>query len=420
MLRLIQHHRFVVILASILLVTACQSEPGYHITVKNPLSVDRPDARITISRDMLAQQYPDLADQTFLIQDEDGKDVPFQRDDLDGDGSWDELALLYDLPDGGSERLLLKPADASRIPDFTDRANIWFAKLDSATKSYEQLTHEVRPEGYQRVMEPPYYYQYEGPGWENDRMGFRMYFDNRNAYDIWGKKTTDMVLKQINIKNDYHTMQSWGMDVLHVGSSLGAGGIAAMDGDSLYALGKTDEAEFVQVADGPVRAILDLVYRGWKVGNKSYDIRKRITIWGGENGYENEVTLLAPDTGTTLVAGIVTQKLPGKPDFADQSSDFPYVAGWGKQSEHDDNLGMAVVGQASGFEGYGQRSENPDGVSYSAFGEFDLAPNQPVDFNFVSGWEVGNQKFAQKDYFMEVVRNEGERLNNPVQVEVGK
>ena len=33
----------------------------------------------------------------------------------------------------------------------------------------------------------PFVYQMEGPAWENENVGFRLYFDERNAIDIFGK-----------------------------------------------------------------------------------------------------------------------------------------------------------------------------------------------------------------------------------------
>lgn len=36
--------------------------------------------------------------------------------------------------------------------------------------------------------------RYEGPGWENNRIGYRLYLDWRNAIDIFGKKTSENIL----------------------------------------------------------------------------------------------------------------------------------------------------------------------------------------------------------------------------------
>ena len=65
---------------------------------------------------------------------------------------------------------------------------------------------------------------YEGPGWESQMVGYRLYLDGRNAIDVFGKKTTDMILKQVGRGDDYHQIQPWGMDILKVGASLGSGG----------------------------------------------------------------------------------------------------------------------------------------------------------------------------------------------------
>ena len=43
--------------------------------------------------------------------------------------------------------------------------------------------------------------RYEGPGWESNKIGYRLYLDWRNAIDIFGKKTEAMVLQQVGLDN---------------------------------------------------------------------------------------------------------------------------------------------------------------------------------------------------------------------------
>ena len=55
------------------------------------------------------------------------------------------------------------------------------------------------------------YIRYEGPGWESDKVGYRFYLDWRNAVDIFGKKTNDMVLQEVGLDgfSSYHEPADW-------------------------------------------------------------------------------------------------------------------------------------------------------------------------------------------------------------------
>jgi len=70
--------------------------------------------------------------------------------------------------------------------------------------------------------------QFEGPGWESDKIGYRIYLDWRNAIDIFGKKTNALVLQNVGLDgfDSYHEMQEWGVDILKVGDALGIGTLA--------------------------------------------------------------------------------------------------------------------------------------------------------------------------------------------------
>lgn len=82
-------------------------------------------------------------------------------------------------------------------------------------------------------------YQTDGPSWENDKVGFRHYLDERNSKDVFGKKVSCMSPDSVGInqegvtEDNYHVMEEWGRDILAVGNSVGIGGIALMIWDSL-------------------------------------------------------------------------------------------------------------------------------------------------------------------------------------------
>ncbi|HLR32610.1 MAG TPA: DUF4861 family protein [Fodinibius sp.] len=394
----------------------CDQQQGLEIQLSNTLNQERPNGQIIIMRDSIAKYDPQLTEGSFHIIDSQQEEVPFQLDDLDGDGQWDELALIYSLAANSSSSLFIK--EQTDTSTFKDRAQVWFAKRDSVSGTYNKLSFEVRPEWYQRIMTPPFYYQFEGPGWENDKIGFRLYFDERNGIDIWGKKTSDMVLQDIGIEGDYHSVADWGMDILHVGNSLGAGSIAAKAGDQLYRLEETSNEEFEEVADGPVRAIFDLTYQGWRVDDKEYSIRQRISIWAGANGYQNEISLIDSQDSLNVVAGLVTSKLQGEPVFSSDTS-FKYITSYGKQSANDANLGMSIITRPDHFVDYSSINFTGAPIDSTAFLELKLNGQQPVSYSFIVGWETGDPKFAESQGFEELVISVGKRMLKPVKVQFG-
>ncbi len=107
----------------------------------------------------------------------------------------------------------------------------------NGNQQYEYQGGEFKPVGKLLVDEKhtdhSFDIQFEGPGWESDKIGYRIYLDWRNAIDIFGKKTDAMVLHNVGLDgfDSYHEMQDWGVDILKVGSALGIGTLAFWDGE---------------------------------------------------------------------------------------------------------------------------------------------------------------------------------------------
>ena len=88
----------------------------------------------------------------------------------------------------------------------------------------------------QQHTDHSWYLRYEGPGWESSKVGYRLYLDWRNAIDIFGKVTDQMILDQVGQDNfdSYHNPQPWGQDILKVGKALGIGSYGQMVQDSVH------------------------------------------------------------------------------------------------------------------------------------------------------------------------------------------
>jgi len=133
-------------------------------------------------------------------------------------------------------------------------------------------------------------------GWENDKIAHRTYGPALAApspegvkkevlvtsgLDLWFKRVPyPIVDRWYNKGHDhYHKDEGEGMDMYNVGKSRGAGGTGVWDGKQLYT--GVNYANWKVLANGPVRAIVELHYAGWDAAGKQVSEIKRFTVDAG-------------------------------------------------------------------------------------------------------------------------------------------
>jgi hypothetical protein len=277
-----------------------------------------------------------------------------QFDDLDQDGEWDEAVFLYSFL--AHQRVSLSIAASADIPQkYRQRAHVRQMRKNDDDSFGSNLDIDSIPQGqpntdFSKVKLPPFLT--EGPAWENDKVGFRLYFDIRNGKDIWGKTTPAMVLDSVGVNPSviYHNRAEWGMDIYKVGASLSAGALALKlklpsGKDSLIRLGGKNMGKVIyqKLADGPLRAKFRLTYPNWTFasGYRPMSLTEEISIWGGQYFYQSEISVSgAPENGS-LVTGFAN--LYGIPAGQMEEGKIKIFYSYGLQSENKDNLGLAVL-----------------------------------------------------------------------------
>jgi hypothetical protein len=402
-------------------------------TLANTTEKIRTDEPIVLTRQQLADFAPVVAGKIPVITTEAGMNVPSQVDDLNGDGTWDELALVYSFQPNETVTFFLQYVAADSVPTYPKRTQVRFAKnknIDKNPIEPELLTEETKTDRFWKDNQV--YYQAEGPCWENDKVAFRHYFDERNGKDIFGKTTSDLVLEKVgrDVENEsYHNLQPWGHDVLKVGNSLGAGSIAVLDNNNqLVRLGKTKKATYKQISNGVVRSIFRLDYEGWQVGNDTLKATELISIWAGKYGYESEVTLSGFEGEKQLVTGIVTVKLTDKDSlyFNENVGNYVLLATHARQSEAFNTsvktpadslayLGMGLLINKNDFIKKGKAGKE-GAVTDTYYCTLKATADKAVKYSFFAAWQLSDEKFAQPTYFLELLQNEAFRRSNPVVV----
>lgn len=397
-------------------VLSCSAQPAKKLVLKNSLKIARPDERMVLNRQQLSAFFGVVpAGQVPELIDGEGGSIPSQTDDLDRNGNWDELAFVCSFKPGEIKTISCRYIPENKLPHYIIRTSVCFSKLDS-TGHYQPLEKEVMPA--EHTVNTLQRYQLEGPAWENDCIGFRNYFDSRNAMDIFGKRTNQMVLDQTDLDPkvaEYMTMQPWGMDILMVAGSLGAGGLGIYAKDSLYRLTGAKVTSFELIARGPVRAVLRLNYAGVRIAGDVIDLHHEISIWAGEPGYHSRVWLTGATQTVQLVAGLPHIKNKSLRVHNEKGNHFS-LSTFDRQADSGDHLGMALLLPVKDYAGSATSPVSGNGVTQTYYAKLRIKNKQAVNFWFIAGWEGQDKAYAHEGYFHDLLYHEAMRLDSPVEV----
>jgi len=373
-----------------------------EIKVTNPSNISRPKEPVIV----LWSQLPNnggLQGKPLKLTDEKGMSVPFQIDDLNQDGTQDELTFQSDFLPKQQRSFSLTISSSGELwknHPHTDAAN--WKKIDTV---YRSIDDDDGP-GLLRSQSS---YRFDGVGWESELVGYRVYLDERNSVDIQGKRKPGLQWNYIGASSvDYQQDSYWGMDVLHVGPALGVGGIALWAGDSAVKPYLLDRRRCRIIARGPVRAVVRVDYFGWKLGTGRVDLTSLFTIYSGDRATEHQVFLSPGASSRTLATGIV-KHAKAKATWDGQQS---RLSTFGPQSRANDELLMSLH-----FNRNDVLKKTEDAINHLVL--LRLESNSSIRFVISSRWkgekDVSWSDKDLEDFDMSIWRRLHEPLNIRVQ-----
>jgi hypothetical protein len=403
---------------------SCKKEVA--LTVKNPLNTARTDEVIILSKTHVEQKLALKEGKLPVFKTAVGKLIPSQVDDLDGDGNWDEVVLVLDFAAGETKEIEIELVNGEEYPEFDKRTNLRLG-IKQEDRTYKEVdNYRALPcnDGFEIIA------QAESVSWENDKIGFRVYFDCRNVKDLFGKLKPDLIIDKIGTSElpSYHELADWGMDVLHCGSSLGSGGLAILKNDSLFRLGSTEVYEYQKIVEGPVRSIFELRYSGWDVNGEKLKAIERITIFPGKYWFESDVTFKGSSDEDQIVTGIVTSRLKREP-FEFKAGNFQCIGTHDVQSLNEDELGMAVIvplaeagkiGRTTDIDFFklGNRTVVEKSfsniISQTYYIGQKCKSNVPAKHYFFSVWGLDKDQWKTEEGFRSYITEEAEKLSSPM------
>ncbi|HSS20428.1 MAG TPA: DUF4861 family protein [Pyrinomonadaceae bacterium] len=316
------------------------------LAITNPTAQDRAHENIVVSVADLKRIAPDFSAGDCIVTTSDAStleadattlqtiELPSQADDLDGDNKYDELAFQIELKPRQTRVVTIAYGDTSTIQRL---------RGDYPMRTAAKFTTK-----------------FEGLGWESEASAWRIYFDPRNAIDMFGKRRPGLYLEMFGRPEyDYHAESPLGRDIYRIGEAIGIGSVAALVDGKVVKISDVAERQWRIISAGPVRVIVELSYKGWKVAGREVNLTSRITQWTGKHGFEHRITTENAD-GLTLVTGVVRH--PGLDEkVLEPTPKDPALlrAWWGPQVAEagptatsirnlpDQNLGLAIIARGS-------------------------------------------------------------------------
>ncbi len=392
---------------------ACTTESkSFKVLINNPSSIDRTDELVSISLNKILGKYSDFDVKSFAVY-SGGQEIPYQLEKINGE---EFITVALTLKPNEKNEIKFEYGNGI-VP--TVFKNETYAEL-SPKKGGIYSEGKFRGTEFENVnsfkvpsihKDHDALFKYEGPGWESEIVGYRLYLDWRNATDIFGKKMRKLVLKEVGVhdtvaKDDsYHNMQEWGMDIFKVGSSLGIGSFGMWSSNKVNMVSVTDSVKYNLLKNGPLKSEFTIDYYGWMVDKKKYDLKANISINARcrlskcvltVDNAENLVTGLAKYEGTNFIQSTNT-------------SGWQYIALYGKQSLADDDLGIAVL-----YNGKDLIKHTDDKLSYILM----LKPyDSKVEYYFTAAWVQEPKGIKNQNEFVRYLDNLLIKLNNPIVVE---
>jgi Domain of unknown function (DUF4861) len=386
---------------------------SFSIKLKNPLNISRPNEEIRINSESLKVKKPGFEFDSFAIY-ENKKEIPYEKIFSKDRDKYEIIFILSFQPNetkkiifadnvkGGKAKKETQAYLGKKVDYILKNGNYSGGHFVSIDFTKVPVTH----------VEHDALYQFEGPGWESGKIAYRVYLDDRNRTDIFGKKENGLFLNIIG-KNDLVSdgnesyqkgMLDWGRDIFKVGNSLGIGSIATFYKNKVTTVSEVDSIT-CQIFNGNLISEITTTHYGWKL-DKKYNI---ITSYSIPAKSRNTTVNVSIDKNIdNFCTGLAKHK---DTDYLTSKGEgWNYIALWGKQTLTDDNLGIAVIYNKSYL-----LNISDDDLSYFVI----LKPdNNKLTYYFCAAWEQEPNGIKTKKGFIDYLNNEISKLNNPIKIEI--
>lgn len=271
------------------------NEKTVTVTVENSWTEMKKDEPIVLKMKDLSA---DFTVNSISVWDK-SVEIPSQLDDLNGDMEADELAFVVDIPAKSKKIFKVVLSGQSQIKNYPARVHAQMRLNDKGQKHpYIQSMSVPGEVPVKQIYSAMYHH---GPAFESELVGFRVYFDNRQSIDLYGKKFRRLELAETNFyTTKAQAADGYGCDVLWAGTSVGLGSFRGWNDVQPQTIDKVETRTASLLAYGPVRTILEFKDKNWEYNGHHLNMCQRYTLYAGHRDVEMNVRFSEAEVGKDL------------------------------------------------------------------------------------------------------------------------
>lgn len=256
-----------------------------QVTVTNEWKEDQKDAPVAV-------KLPDMKKLGFEVKSATvkckGREVPCQLDDMDGNLCPDEVFFLVDLKgkDTKTFEVKLSAQENKKGKEVEPRIYTALQIRDKQDKHPDVL--RVEAPGKSNIFNDIYMH---GITIESELVGYRIYFDERQNIDLYGKRHRRIELPTTQFYTSAEQLvQGYGVDVLWAGQAIGCGSFKDFQDGKPTNWTEVGVRGQRVVTTGPLRTVVEVYDLGVKdADGQMYDMHQRYALYAGHRDLQVDV-----------------------------------------------------------------------------------------------------------------------------------
>lgn len=305
------------ILSSVLTLLVCIpgfAQKSFTITITNNSNSPKINEPVVLN----LEDYNKKEVKSAIVKCE-GKEIPYQLDDINQDGKMDELCFITDIDKKSSKKINITLYNEGKPKDYTPKVYVEMLLSNKKIKESNKQNLYISHLTVDRDVNPYWSIHHHGAAFENDMVAYRIYFDHRQTVDIYGKYKKGLELKQTQFYPDEEQKKAgFGDDVLWVGSTLGLGTLRGWDGNKPTMLTDVDKRSQRIISRGPLRTIVEVKDMGWipNTGQEPIDMTTLYILYAGRRECYVKAKFNKSISGYKFSTGIINIK--NSKEFSDK------------------------------------------------------------------------------------------------------
>ena len=366
----------------------------FTITIANPSPLDKNNEPVVIPLTE-AQQQANYLSATLCVWDEDTQtdiEIPSQLDDLNGDGMADELAFLLDIPSREERKVTIELSQTDKGNRYP--AQVFAEMLLSDKKKGHKPIQSLTVPGDVNVYNNLHHH---GPAFESKLVAYRLYFDERQTVDIYGKRKQQLEIEQTQFyPTPEHLAAEYGDDILWAGTTCALGTFRGYTDDKPSYIQPVRSRTESILAYGPLRTVVEIHDEDWQYNGNKLDLTLRYTLYGGHRDVQVSVSVKGDKPlATPFCTGLI--KVDNCLTYTDHKGT---AAVWGdnwpagKKDTLDrkkETLGMALSIPQRNVVG---EPDNEENVLY-LLGDNKETPTQELNFTYHIAFASDKEKMSR-------------------------